>query len=189
MNPEVPANRTVSLDSLEAYGPALQARVRELIAEDRLGEYLRNRYPEPHDVRTDKALFQAALELKDRFLRSAPPLHKVMYDAKLRVLTQALGTHTTLSRVQGNRLKTSREIRVATLFRDAPAEFLKMILVHELAHMKEREHTKAFYQLCTHMASNYFQLELDLRLYLVFLECEKTGTGSSPPNGLPRPTP
>ena len=118
-------------------------------------------------MRTDKALFQAALELKDRFLRSAPPLHKVMYDGQLRVLTQALGTHTTLSRVQGNRLKTSHEIRVATVFRDAPAEFLKMILVHELAHMKEREHTKAFYQLCTHMAPNYFQLELDLRLYLI----------------------
>ena len=57
MSLEVPANRTVSLDSLEAYGPALQARVRELIAEDRLGEYLRNRYPQAHDVRTDKALF------------------------------------------------------------------------------------------------------------------------------------
>lgn len=172
MKPEAPSNATVSLDCLEAYGPALQARVREMIAENRLGEYLRNRYPEAHDARNDKALFEAASALKDRFLRSAPPLHKVMYDGKLRVLTQALGTHTTLSRVQGSRLKASREIRVATVFRDAPAAFLKMILVHELAHMKEREHNKAFYQLCAHMAPDYFQLELDLRLYLVCLESE-----------------
>jgi predicted metal-dependent hydrolase len=56
------------------------------------------------------------------------------------------------------------------MFRDAPAAFLKMILVHELAHLKEREHTKAFYQLCTHMEPDYFQLEFDLRLYLTHRE-------------------
>ena len=86
------------------------------------------------------------------------------------MLSHALGTHTTISRVQGSRLKASREIRVAAVFREAPADFLKMILVHELAHFKERDHNKAFYQLCLHMTPNYFQLELDLRLYLIFLE-------------------
>ena len=45
-----------------------------------------------------------------------------------------------------------------------------MIVVHELAHLKEREHDKAFYQLCTHMAPDYHQLEFDLRLYLTQLE-------------------
>ncbi|MFZ1614136.1 MAG: YgjP-like metallopeptidase domain-containing protein, partial [Holophaga sp.] len=83
--------------------------------------------------------------------------------------------HTVVSRVQGNRLKATREIRIATVFRDAPAEFLKMILVHELAHSKEREHNKAFYQLCIHMAPNYFQLEFDLRLYLTHLEVQHQG--------------
>ena len=56
------------------------------------------------------------------------------------------------------------------MFRDAPAPFLKMILVHELAHLKEREHNKAFYQLCIHMEPDYFQLEFDLRLYLTHRE-------------------
>ncbi|MEO7324028.1 MAG: YgjP-like metallopeptidase domain-containing protein, partial [Dokdonella sp.] len=83
----------------------------------------------------------------------------------------ALGTHTTISRVQGGRLKASREIRIATVFRDAPAPFLQMIVVHELAHLKEREHDKAFYQLCTHMAADYHQLEFDVRLYLTHLDC------------------
>ena len=40
-----------------------------------------------------------------------------------------------ISRVQGDKLKASREIRIAAMFRDAPAEFLKMIVVHELAHL------------------------------------------------------
>jgi predicted metal-dependent hydrolase len=77
---------------------------------------------------------------------------------------------TTVSRVQGDRLKTNREIRIATVFRDAPAEFLKMIAVHELAHLKEPEHDKAFYRLCTHMEPDYHQLEFDLRLYLTHLD-------------------
>ena len=63
-------------------------------------------------------------------------------------------------------MKASREIRIATVFRDAPAEFLKMIVVHELAHLKELAHDKSFYQLCTHMEPAYHQLEFDLRLYL-----------------------
>jgi predicted metal-dependent hydrolase len=93
-------------------------------------------------------------------------LGKVVYDSKLQVLKHALGTHTTVSRVQGSRLKVSREIRIAALFKDAAPEFLEMIVVHELAHMRESDHNKAFYQLCTHMAPEYHQWEFDLRLYL-----------------------
>jgi hypothetical protein len=33
-----------------------------------------------------------------------------------------------------------------------------MIVVHELAHLKEREHGRAFYALCTHMEADYHQL-------------------------------
>lgn len=155
---------------LEGYGETVQARVRELVEQERLGAYLLSRYGEAHEVRTDKALRLVAVELKNRFLRTSAPLNKVIYDSKLQVLSHALGTHTTVSRVHGVKLKASREIRVATIFRDAPAEFLNMILVHELAHLKESEHNKAFYQLCTRMAPNYFQLEFDLRLYLTLLD-------------------
>lgn len=62
------------------------------------------------------------------------------------------------------------EIRIAAVFRDAPADFLRMIAVHELAHLEEAEHDKAFYRLCTHMEPDYHQLEFDLRLYLTQLE-------------------
>ena len=155
---------------LAGYPPALLAQVRALIAEGRLAETLAQRYPEGHDVRTDRALYDYVGALKSRHMRNAPALAKVQYDMKLHVGRNALGTHTTVSRVQGGNLKAKREIRVASLFKEAPAPFLKMIVVHELAHLKEREHDRAFYALCVHMEPDYHQLELDLRLWLTALE-------------------
>lgn len=156
---------------LGGYPDHVLAQVRELMEKDRLGALLQDKYPQAHAVRNDRALFDYTVALKDRYMRKAEPLNKVVFDGKLRVVRQALGTHTTVSRVQGSRLKASREIRIARVFRDAPAEFLKMIVVHELAHLKEREHNKSFYQLCMHMAPDYHQLEFDVRLYLTHLEC------------------
>ncbi len=166
------------LKHFAAYPDELKLQVRQLVLQGRLGEVLRHKYPAAHAVTTDSALYDYVLELKNRFLRKTPPLSRVAYDSKLRVLRNALGTHSTISRVQGNRLKAKREIRVASLFKEAPAEFLKMIVVHELAHLKEGEHDKAFYQLCVMMAPDYHQLEFDLRLYLTQLELQQ-GQGAT----------
>ena len=155
-----------ALKYLVGYPQHVQARVHELIRQDRLGAMLTDKYGQAHAVRSDSQLHDYVQALKDRHLRKSVPLGKVIYDSKLQVMKHALGTHTAISRVQGDRLKASREIRIATVFRDAPAEFLKMIVVHELALLKEAEHNKSFYQLCTHMEPVYHQLEFDLRLYL-----------------------
>jgi predicted metal-dependent hydrolase len=155
---------------LVGYPVVLVAQVRQLIEQDRLADLLRQKYPLAHEVRTDKALYDYVLEIKNEKLRNAGQLSKVAFDSKLHVIKNALGTHTTISRVQGSNLKTKREIRVATVFKEMPQEFLRMIVVHELAHMKEREHDKAFYQLCRHMEPEYAQLEFDLRAYLTYLE-------------------
>jgi len=155
-----------SLKYLAGYPEHVQARVRELIVQGRLGQMLADKYSQAHTVRSDGQLRDYVQALKDRHLRSSVPLGKVIYDSKLQVMKHALGTHTAISRVQGDKLKASREIRIATVFRDAPAEFLRMIVVHELAHLRESEHNKSFYQLCTHMEPGYHQLEFDLRLYL-----------------------
>ena len=155
---------------LAGYPNNVLTKVRALIDEGRLGAVLSNKYSELHAVRNDGQLYDYVQELKDRHLRKSAPLGKVIYDNKLQVMKHALGTHTTISRVQGVKLKASREMRIATVFRDAPADFLKMIVVHELAHMKEAVHDKAFYRLCTHMEAEYHQLEFDLRLYLTHLE-------------------
>jgi predicted metal-dependent hydrolase len=155
---------------LAGYPENIKASVRQLIEQNRLGDILLEKYRTAHDIRTDKALYDYVFDLKNRFLRNAAPVNKVAYDSRIRVIEHALGQHTRTSRVQGGKLKTSREIRIASLFREVPLEFLKMIAVHELAHLKEKEHNKAFYQLCIHMEPAYHQYELDLRLYLTQVE-------------------
>jgi hypothetical protein len=94
----------------------------------------------------------------------------VVYDNKIHVINNALGLHSYVSRVQGGKLKSKNEIRISSVFKKAPLAFLSMIVVHELAHLKEKEHGKAFYQLCQHMLPDYFQLEFDMRLYLIQLD-------------------
>jgi hypothetical protein len=44
--------------------------------------------------------------------------------------------------------------------------------VHELAHFKESDHNKAFYQLCEYMQPGYHQLEFDLRIYLTWRDLQ-----------------
>ncbi|NMM26695.1 MAG: M48 family metallopeptidase [Glaciimonas sp.] len=155
-----------ALKYLAGYSDDIKTQVRTLLAQDRLGTVLLQKYGRLHDVRTDRALYDYVIALKNAFLRNAAPLSKVAFDNQIKVIQHALGLHTAVSRVQGNKLKAKREIRIASLFREVPLEFLKMITVHELAHLKETQHDKAFYQLCTHMEPNYHQYEFDLRLYL-----------------------
>lgn len=156
------------LKYLQAYPTSLQDQVRQMITQDRLGDYLRQRYGERHAVQSDKALYNYAQALKQEHLRNAPAIDKVLFDNRLDLTHRALGLHTAISRVQGGKLKAKKEIRIASLFRDADPQFLRMIVVHELAHLKESDHNKAFYQLCEYMQPGYQQLEFDLRLYLTF---------------------
>ena len=154
---------------LASYPVALVTQAHQLIEQNKLAGLLLQKYPLAHDVRTDKALYDYTLELKNEYLRNAGQLNKVSFDNKLHVIKNALGTHTTISRIQGAKLKSKREIRIAAIFKEMPPEFLRMIVVHELAHLKEYDHSKAFYQLCLHMEPEYPQLEFDLRTYLAYL--------------------
>jgi len=168
MDTAMPAELTY----LGAYPATLQEQVHGLLQESRQGlaALLLRKYPQPHGVRTDKALYHYTTELKNRHLRNADPVNKVVFDSKIHVVRHALGLHTSISRVQGNRLAAKHEIRIAAMFKQVPDEFLRMIVVHELAHLREKQHNKAFYQLCEHMEPNYHQFELDVRLYLTHVE-------------------
>lgn len=155
-------------DYLRGYPPTLADEVRRLIDQDRLAPLLLRRYPRAHTVRTDRALYDYVQQLRSAHLRNSVSPGRVAYDNSVRLVHQALGLHTRSTQVQGSRLKARREIAIATLFRDAPPEFLRMIVVHELAHLKEHDHDRAFYQLCMHMEPAYHQLEFDLRAYLCY---------------------
>jgi predicted metal-dependent hydrolase len=164
MRPNPPPNY------LAGYPAHLVDSVRHAIAQGKLAGSLLRKYPQAHDIRTDRALYDYVQDIRNRHLKNTAVVSKVAYDSKLQTLQKALGTHTTIGRVQGGKIKAKREIRVAGLFRDMPGEFLRMIVVHELAHLKESDHNKAFYQLCQHMEPDYFQLEFDLRSYLSYLD-------------------
>jgi len=155
---------------LQGYPAETLAQVEQLLQQDRVADWLLKKYPKGHAVRTDRALFDYVQALKTEHLRGAEPLAKVAFDAKLHLVQHALGTHTNIARVQGNKLKAKREIRVASLFKNTPEDFLRMIAVHELAHLKESAHDKAFYQLCNYMEPRYHQLEFEVRVYLTHLE-------------------
>ena len=155
---------------LSGYPPDTVQQVEALRQSQKLGPWLLKKYPDAHGLRDDRALFAYVQELKQEYLKGAQLLSKVLYDNKLQVVKNALGTHTTISRVQGSRLMAKREIRIASLFKDTPLEFLRMIAVHELAHLRERDHDKNFYKLCCYMEPDYHQLEFEVRVYLSYLE-------------------
>ena len=156
------------LKYLNGYDTQLKVQVQTLIDQDKLGEYLLSKYTKTHDYTTDKSLYSYVQELKNTHMRNASPISKVLYDTKIRDINAALGTHTFVSRVQGGKLKAKNEIRISHVFKKVPESFLRMIVTHELAHIKEKEHNKAFYKLCTHIEPAYHQFEFDLRLYLTY---------------------
>lgn len=158
------------LKYLSGYPEHVKSQVQSLIANQNLGDFLLNKYPVTHEIKSNKALYAYVIELKNQFIRQSSSLSKVIYDDKLDVLHHALGLHRFVSRVQGGKLKAKNEIRIGSVFKLAPSQFLNMIVVHELAHLKEKEHNKAFYKLCLHMAPDYHQLEFDMRLYLTYLD-------------------
>ena len=151
-------------------------QVQQLLDAGKLGEVLARRYPEQHDVRSDTALYEYVMELKNRYLRNADPITKVAYDNKLKGDSARLGhAHHGVTRAGRQAQSQARNPGRQPVQTDR-ARILKMIVVHELAHLKEREHDKAFYQLCQHTEPNYHQYEFDLRLYLT--DQDQRGTPS-----------
>lgn len=155
---------------LSAYPAHLQDSIQTLLDEDRLSQWLLSRYPKTHDLNSHKQLYEFVMGLKQQYLKQSAPIAKVVYDPKVHVVKHALGTHQYISRVQGNKLKAKNEIHISTLFQQVPLPFLEMICVHELAHLKEKEHNKAFYKLCQYMMPDYHQVEFDVRVYLTLLD-------------------
>ena len=168
------------LPFLAGYPEATRAQVRLSLSEGRAQAYLARRYAQPHALRNDGALYEYAMAMKQRHLRNAPVLAKVVYDNRLQVDQRALGTLTAISRVQGGQLKAKREIRIAAVFKDAPEAMLDMILAHELAHLRHREHDKAFYALCEHLQPEYHQVEFDTRIYLTLRAADAAARAAAP---------
>ncbi|QSX31272.1 MULTISPECIES: M48 metallopeptidase family protein [Shewanella] len=163
-----------SLPYLAHYSDSIRRQVSDLLADNKLGQVLGRRYSAEHEIRSDKALYDYTQALKSRFMKKSPPIARICFDDKLTLKHQALGLHSFVSRVQGQKLKAKHEIRIAGRLKQAPEPLLRMVVVHELAHLREKEHNKAFYQLCCHMEPDYHQLEFDLRLLLTAIDANQS---------------
>ena len=159
-----------SLKYLTHYSVDLQQKIQKMIDNKTLAAFLLTKYPTPHKITNDKVLRDFVLNIKQQYLKKSSPLSKVIFDKKIHVVNNALGLHSFVSRVQGSKLKSKNEIRVSSVLKKAPEDFLTMIVVHELAHLKEKAHNKAFYQLCEHMLADYHQLEFEMRVFLTCVE-------------------
>ncbi|SDG95791.1 hypothetical protein SAMN04488136_105126 [Vibrio xiamenensis] len=159
-----------ALKYIQGYPEEIISQVAKLIENDKLSQWFERKYPDNHEIQSEKALFEYTMALKNRYMKKSSPLSKAIYDNKIHLIHNALGLHTYASKVHGNKIKTKNEIRIASVFKQAPEPLLRMLVVHELAHIKEKQHDKAFYQLCCHMLPDYHQLELDARLFLIHHE-------------------
>lgn len=134
-----------SLKYLSAYSPSVQNQVQKMLEQKTLSKYLLTKYPNTHNISNDKMLRNYVVTLKNNYLKKSDPLSQVKFDDKIHIINNALGLHTYVSRVQGSKLKSKNELRIASLFKKTPDAFLNMIVVHELAHLKEKDH-KSFLQ-------------------------------------------
>lgn len=97
------------------------------------------KYPVPHQIRSDRALYDYVTGLKNSAFRHAGQLRRVAFDRRIHLTHKALGLHSSRSHAHGAKLRKVRDIHISILFMDTPLPFLRMIVVHELAHMKEPE--------------------------------------------------
>lgn len=159
-----------SLKYLSGYSPEIQQQVQQHLDAGTLPKLLLKRHPVIHNIRSDKALYDYTQTIKNQFLRQSSPLSKVIFDDKISMSHHALGLHSYVARVQGNKIKAKNEIRISSRLKRVPEPLLRMVVVHELAHLKEKDHNKAFYNLCSHMEPDYHQFEFDLRLLLTCID-------------------
>ena len=115
-------------------------------------------HPEPTDTEREACIRQAKACLPER----------VAY------YSERMGLYPTQVRITGARTRfgscsSQGHICFSWRLMQYPPEAIDYVVVHELAHLKEKEHNKAFYQVCCHMEPQYHQLEFDTRLWLTQL--------------------
>ncbi|MDB1123858.1 YgjP-like metallopeptidase domain-containing protein [Vibrio algarum] len=159
-----------SLRYIQGYPEHIVGQVEQLVSSGNFNSWFSKRYPNNHQIKSEQALFNYAMVIKNQYMKKGSPISKVIYDGKIHLINNALGLHSFISRSHGGKLKAKNEIRIASVFKQAPEPLLRMLVVHELAHLKEKDHNKAFYALCCHMEPDYHQLEFDARLFMISKE-------------------
>lgn len=158
---------------LNGYSEELISQVDQAIKENKLGIILKSRYKSKHTITTDKELYNLTVSIKNQYMKNSKMPNRVYYDNKIETLNNALGLHSYIPIQHGKKIKVINDIKISMNFKNMPYEFLYNVLIHEIAHLKEKDHNKAFYNLCQNMSPDYFQVDFDLRLYLTYLDIFK----------------
>ena len=163
----------MELKYLSGYSDKIKDDVTSLIESGKLSSYLLNNYSTPHSINNNSLLYHYVQNIKKLKMRQSTPLKSVSFGKNIRITHNALGLnrHETIS--HGKKLKTKKSIIISTVFKNVSEQFLEMIVAHELAHIKFMNHGKEFYNLATHICCNYYQVELDFRLYLTLKDLGK----------------
>ena len=94
-----------TLKYISKYPQQVKDQVIQLVEDHKLSDYLLNKYPTTHPYVNDKSLKEYTVSIKNEYIKRSAPLSQVMYDPKIHVIKNALGLHTVISRIQGNKLK------------------------------------------------------------------------------------
>jgi hypothetical protein len=169
----------ILLPYLRGYPPELLQQVRDLLAAAGWPRPWRSGIPRRTTCRTERALYDYVSALKARHMKSARRWRRW---PTTRSCTSCATpwARTAPSPRAGRAAQGQARDPHRRAVQGAPADFLRMIVVHELAHLKEREHDRAFYALCLHMEPHYHQLEFDLRLWLTAREWTQAGPDPQP---------
>lgn len=73
------------------YPDHLKQQIQDLIDSGNLRSYLLKKYPNQHEINSDRLLYKYANELKDQYMKNVPQLSKVIYEKQKILLTMLLG--------------------------------------------------------------------------------------------------
>lgn len=86
-----------------------------MIASGKFVPWFEKRYSDRHQIKSERALYEYAMAIKNRYMKKAAPISKVVYDKKIHAVNNALGLHSVISRNHGGKLKSKNEIRIARI--------------------------------------------------------------------------
>ncbi|MFO7173194.1 MAG: M48 family metallopeptidase [Bacillota bacterium] len=115
----------------------------------------------PSGIRTDAELAAWARELNDRYYGF--PMGEVRFKAQRSLWGSCSGR--------------TRNIYISDRLRDGPRDLLEYVLIHEICHLKEMNHSPRFWQLVARACPDFRERRARLRRYGLWLAALGDGSG------------
>lgn len=98
---------------LKNYPESIKEQIATLLTEQKLEKLLKMRYPINHNIKSDKALYQYTVNIKNTYLKQTSPLRRICFDEQ--IVDHSLISDTPDDSLQYNSFIINRlsEIRIA----------------------------------------------------------------------------